>query len=311
MRNAALNQVYEIAKQDERVVFIGSDLGKGTLAKFKTEMPGRFFMEGVSEQNLAGVSAGMALEGSIVYFNTISTFITRRCFEQVALDLCLHKANVRLLGNGGGLVYAPLGPTHLAIEDLAILRTLPGMTVIAPCDPEEMKRAVTATLHHEGPVYLRIARGGEIVVSKPENGFEIGKGIIFRDPGEVLIITTGVTLKMALDAADEMAAHGRKAGVLHLHTVKPIDKKLLLEAAAPASAVITVEEHSIIGGLGSAVAEILMETDFDSPKRFRRIGIKDEFPEEFGNQASQMAHFNISAANIVKTAGELLGTGAR
>ena len=134
MRQTCLNMVYELAKADERVFFIGSDLGVGTLNQFKKEIPDRFFMEGVSEANLIGMATGLALEGKIVYVNTLATFLTRRCFEQIVLDACLHHANVRLIGNGGGMVYAPLGPTHLAIEDMAILRAVPNMTIVAPAD---------------------------------------------------------------------------------------------------------------------------------------------------------------------------------
>ena len=159
MRKTCLDVVYELAKQDGRVVFVGSDLGAGTLNQFREEMPDRFFMEGVSEQNLIGVAAGLAMEGYIPYVNTIATFITRRCYEQVAVDLCLHNLPVRLIANGGGLVYAPLGPTHLAIEDLAIMRALPRMTAVAPCDAEEMRRFVPQTLDLEGPCYIPPGQG--------------------------------------------------------------------------------------------------------------------------------------------------------
>src|SRR6267143_2196339 len=151
MRKTCLDMVYELARKDERIFFIGSDLGVGTLKQFKAEMPDRFFMEGVSEANIVGIAAGLALEGKIVYINTIATFLTRRCFEQVALDLCLHNANVRLIASGGGLVYAPLGPTHEAIDDIAIFRALSGMPSIAPSDAEEMKRLMPATVDHPGP----------------------------------------------------------------------------------------------------------------------------------------------------------------
>src|SRR5438132_5941267 len=144
--------VYELAKKDERIVFIGSDLGIGTLDNFRTDMPDRFFMEGVSEANVVGMAAGMALEGRIVYVNTIATFLTRRCFEQVVLDLGLHNVNVRLIANGGGVVYAPLGPTHLAIDHLAIFRVLPRMTILAPADAEEMRRLMPMTVDHPGPI---------------------------------------------------------------------------------------------------------------------------------------------------------------
>src|SRR5688500_12796434 len=163
-------------------------------------MPERFFMEGVSEAHIIGMAAGMALEGSIVYVNTISTFITRRCFEQVAVDLCLHKLPVRLIGNGGGTVYAPLGPTHLAIEDIAIMRALPNMTVVCPTDAEEMKRFMAKSIDWPGPIYIRLAKGGDPIVSRPQDGFEIGRAILLREPRDVLIVATGVAVNRALKA---------------------------------------------------------------------------------------------------------------
>src|SRR5437773_5698461 len=180
MRKASLDMVYELARRDERIFFIGSDLGIGTLKQFKAQMPERFLMEGVSEANVVGVAAGLALEGKIVYVNTIATFLTRRCFEQVALDLCLHKANVRLIANGGGVVYAPLGPTHEAIDDFAIFRVLPGMTIIAVADAEEMRRMMPATVDHLGPIYIRLGKGGDPIVTNDRVPFEIGKAIPMR-----------------------------------------------------------------------------------------------------------------------------------
>ena len=174
MRKTCLDSVYELAKRDQRIFFIGSDLGVGTVKQFKAEMPERFLMEGVSEANVVGVAAGLALEGKIVYVNTIATFLTRRCFEQVALDLCLHKANVRLIGNGGGVVYAPLGPTHEAIEDIAIFRALQRMSIVAVADAEEMKRMMPQTVEHPGPIYIRLGKGGDPIVTDPRMPFRNG-----------------------------------------------------------------------------------------------------------------------------------------
>src|SRR6202047_1685409 len=180
MLNTCLNMVYELAKRDPRVVFIGSDLSPGLLAEMKQAYPNRWYMEGVTEANVIGMAAGMAMEGYIPYVNTIATFITRRCYQQVAVDLCLHDLPVRLIGNGGGLVYAPLGPTHLAIEDMAIMRALPNMAVVAVCDAEEMKSLMDVTLDWPHPIYIRLAKGGDPVVSRDENGFAIGKAIPMR-----------------------------------------------------------------------------------------------------------------------------------
>src|ERR1700729_721618 len=166
MRKACLDWVYKLAKEDPRVVFIGSDLSPGLLDEMKREMPERWFMEGVAEQNVVGMAAGMAMEGLIPYANTIATFFTRRSYEQVAVDLCLHNVAVRLISTGGGLVYAPLGPTHLAIEDIPIMRALPHMAVTAVCAAKEMVRLMSATIGWPNPIYIRLAKGGDPVVSR-------------------------------------------------------------------------------------------------------------------------------------------------
>src|SRR6202023_4091991 len=196
MRQTCLNMVYDLAKRDKRVLFIGSDLSPGLLGDMKKEMPERWYMEGITEANVIGMAAGFAMEGYIPYVNTIATFITPRCYEQVAVDLCLHELPVRLIGNGGGLVYAPLGPTHLAIEDIAIMRALPNMTVVAVCDADEMIRFMDQTLEWPGPIYIRLAKGFDPIVSRNDLGFEIGKAIPMRVAADgmisALLVSTGV-----------------------------------------------------------------------------------------------------------------------
>lgn len=307
MRKTCLDMVYELARKDPRIFFIGSDLGVGTLKQFKAEIPDRFLMEGVSEANLVGMAAGLALEGKIVYINTIATFLTRRCFDQVILDLCLHKANVRLIANGGGVVYAPLGPTHEAFEDIAIFRALPRMTILAPADAEEMRRLMPVTVDHQGPIYIRLGKGGDPVVTDARMPFEIGKAYSMREGSDALIVSTGVMLKAALDAAAALEAGGVRAGVLHVPTVKPFDQATFLEKARPVSAIVSVEEHTVIGGLGGTVAEVLAEADFPAPKRFRRIGIPDVFPDQYGSQASLLKRYDITAEKIVSVIRQLRG----
>ena len=311
MRRVCLEMVYELAKQDARVVFIGSDLGIGTLQQFKDEMPDRFFMEGVSEANIIGVAAGLALEGQIPYVNTIATFLTRRCFEQIVLDLCLHRARVRLIGNGGGLVYAPLGPTHLAIEDLAILRAIPNMTVVAPADAHEMHRLMPLTIEYPGPIYIRLAKGNDPIVTSETVPWAIGKAVTMREGDDALIVTTGVTLKQALDASEALRTDGLEVSVLHMPTIKPLDTDALLRLAAAVPVVVTIEEHTIIGGLGSAVAEVLAEANVPSPKRFRRLGIPDVFPDNYGSQAHLMARYAITTERLVAVIRELLSQDQR
>ena len=305
MRKTSLDQIYEHALQDERIVFIGSDLGAGTLDNFKRDMPDRFFMEGVSESHIIGMATGLAMDGKIVYVNTIATFLTRRCFEQLVNDVCLHEAKVRLIANGGGLVYAPLGPTHMATDDVAILRTIPNMTIIAPADAEEMKRLIPQTVDWPGPIYIRLAKGGEKVVSRCELPFEIGRAIGLRPGGDVTLVTTGVTLRIALDAATRLAEEGIGAGVLHMHTVKPLDATALMERLSNAPAVVTVEEHSLMGGLGSAVAELIAEIDLNIS--FRRIGIPDVFPHQYGRQEDLMGTYGLTPENIVAVVTDMLG----
>lgn len=305
MRKTCLDMIYEIARKDDRVVFMGSDLGVATLNQFKEEMPDRFFMEGISEANVIGMAAGLALEGRIVYVNTIASFLTRRCFEQVALDLCLHNANVRLIGNGGGLVYAPLGPTHEAIEDIAIFRALPGMTIIAPADAAEMRRVMPLTVNHCGPVYIRLGKGGDPIVSNDLFPFVIGKSLIMHEGNDALVVTTGVMLKTAMDTAHMLAAENINITVLHMPTIKPLDQAFVLAYAARAPVIVTLEEHTIIGGLGSAVMEIIAEANFPEPKRCKRLGIPDVFPDKYGSQASLLAYYELTAGNLIKTIKQL------
>jgi transketolase len=306
MRESCLKMVYELAKTDERVVFIGSDLGVGVLSEFKNDIPSRFFMEGVSEQNLVGVAAGMALEGRIVYLNTIATFLSRRCYEQVAVDLCLHNVNVRLIANGGGVVYAPLGPTHLAIEDLAIMRALPNMTIVAPADAVEMVRFMKVSVDHPGPIYIRVAKGHDPVVTTDTGPFVIGKAVPMRDGDEILIATTGVGLQVSLAAAEKLATAGIRAAVLHFPTVKPLDTIALHEHVKQAAVVVSVEEHTVIGGLGSAIAEDLAEADLLSGRRFKRFGIPDVFPKGYGDQNGMLRKYGVSAENVAEQVKTLL-----
>ena len=299
MRKTCLDMVYELAKQDERIVFVGSDLGPGVLDEMKTEMPERFFMEGVSEQNIIGMAAGMAMEGFIPYVNTIATFITRRCFEQVAVDLCLHDLPVRLIGNGGGLVYAPLGPTHLAVEDIGIMRTLPNMTIVSPSDAEEMKSFMRNSVDWPHPIYIRLGKGGDPVIFNDKKPFELGKACTLRDGGDVHIISSGVMSKRCLDAADLLADRGINADVIHMPTVKPVDSGAVL-AASEGKLVVTVEEHFRTGGLGSAIADILVDANRMPELGVLRLGIEDRFPTKYGSQDEQLEQYQLHPAGIAQ-----------
>jgi transketolase len=304
MRPTCIDKVFELAKRDQRVAYIGSDLDPPLTRRMKQEMPGRAFMEGVSEQHVVGMAAGLAMEGFIPYVHTIATFITRRCYEQVAVDLCLHNLPVRLIGNGGGLVYAPLGPTHLAIEDIAIMRALPNMTVVSVCDAEEMRRFMDQTLDWPGPIYIRLAKGYDPVVSHPELGFEIGKAIVMRRAGgprnRVLLVATGVATTRALAAADALGKDGIECTVMHMHTVKPLDTEALLHHARGVDLVVTVEEHTVLGGLGSAVTDALVEHLPGAAPAMKRLGIPDVFAKNYGSQDDLMEIYGLQPPQIAQ-----------
>jgi len=286
MRKACLDAVHLLAKRDPRVVFIGSDLGPAVMEGMKKEFPERYFMEGISEANVIGMAAGLAMDGFIPYVNTIATFITRRGFEQVALDLCLHHLPVRLIGNGGGVVYAPLGPTHLAVDDFALMRVLPNMTVMAVSDADEMRRLMELSLDWPGPIYIRLAKGGDKIISKEGNGFAIGKAITMRKAAtadSVLFATTGIMTTNTLSAAEAMAEKGIESTVLHFHTIKPLDVAALLAHVAGTRAIVTVEEHSRTGGFGSAIVEALTDNLTAFPP-VKRLGLQDDFSKHYGTQ---------------------------
>ncbi len=300
MRKTCLNMVHTLAKSDPRVVFVGSDLGPGVLDEMKQEFPDRFFMEGVSEQHIVGLAAGLAMEGFIPYVNTIATFITRRCFEQVALDLCLHNLPVRLIGNGGGLVYAPLGPTHLAIEDMAIMRALPNMTIVSPVDADEMARLMEQSVDVAGPIYIRLGKGGDPIVSRANAGFEIGKSICLRTGGNIVLVSTGVMTNRALAAAEILDRDGIFCSVLHMHTVKPLDHQGLSELASAARLVVTLEEHTLPGGFGSAVLESLSDNLGRQMPPVERLGIPDAFAVHYGSQDALLESYNLQPEAIAE-----------
>lgn len=307
MRQACLNMIHELARADERVVFVGSDLGAGVLQKFRDEFPERFFMEGVSEAAVTGMAAGMALEGKIVYVNTLAVFLTRRVLEQVALDACLHNLKVRFIGNGGGMVYAPLGPTHMATDDIALMRVLPNMTIVAPADAEEMKRIMPLVHAVDGPVYIRLGKGGDPIVSIDGEPERIGQAVRVREGADALLLTTGITLKIAREAADFLAQDGIEAGIIHCPTIKPLDIEVLAPALAAAPFAISIEEHSRIGGFGSAIAELLSEMLAPKAARLVRVGLPDEFPDHYGSQADLLRYYGIAADRVVDAVERLRG----
>lgn len=307
MRKRCLDTVYELAKQDTNIVFIGSDLGAGTLDKFKDEMPDRFFMEGISEQHIVGMAAGLAMSGKEVYVNTIATFLTRRCYEQIIIDLALTKAKVRLIGSGGGVVYAPLGATHTAIEDIALMRAIPNMTILVPADANEMEAMIKECPNIDSPVYIRVAKGGDPLITKSSNDTVIGKAVKYRKGNEVLLITTGTLLNTCLQLYEVLNEKGINAGVLHVNTIAPLDIEGIVNAVNGAKFVFTFEEHVAMGGLGSAIAETILENAAIKPDIFKRFSLGHDFMQGYGSQYEQLSKCCLSVDTLQQQIIEIIG----
>ncbi|HET9766280.1 MAG TPA: transketolase C-terminal domain-containing protein [Thermoanaerobaculia bacterium] len=283
MRTAFLDTLYELAKADRRIVFITGDLGFSVVERFMTELPDQFVNAGVAEQNMTSLAAGMALMGKVVFTYSIANFPTLRCLEQVRNDVCYHEANVKVVAVGGGFTYGAMGASHHATEELGVMRMMPGMVVVAPADPIEARAATRAVVAHDGPCYLRLGKAGEPNVHEGPIDFQLGRAIRLRDGKDLTLISTGGMLGTALAVAERLAERGVQARVLSMHTLKPLDEEAVRAAARDTGAVATLEQHSIIGGLGSAVAEVLAELPGERV-RFRRIGIPSAFSERVGSQ---------------------------
>lgn len=306
MRNAFLKTVFEMARQDSRIVFMTGDLGFNVVEPFKDELPLQFVNAGVAEQNMTGMAAGMALSGKIVFTYSIANFPTLRCLEQVRNDVCYHDADVKIVSVGGGFAYGSLGTTHHATEDLGVMRMLPNMLVVAPGDPAETAEATRALIEHPGPAYLRLGKAGEPTMHEPGFDFRLGKALRVRDGADITLISTGAILPSVVAAAADLADSGVEARVLSMHTLKPLDEEAVLRAARETGAVMTVEEHSIMGGLGSAVAEVLAESDAGAIP-FRRVGVPSRFSPRVGSQGYLIGENGLDQASLVASALALLG----
>jgi len=294
MRKTGLNTIYECAKEDKNIVFIGSDLGPGTLDNFKEEMPSQFFMEGISEAHVISMAAGMAMEGDRVYVNTIASFLTRRSLEQVALDICAENLNVTIYGNGGGLVYGPLGHSHTAVDDFALLAALPNLVVLAPADANEMKEFIKQSATYEGPIYIRLGKGGDPLVTEKKD-IKIGEPLYYeKNPdSNNLIITTGIMLQRSLDMAKELDVN-----ILHYSTVKPFNTKLLLEHVNKSTNIVVIEEHLKNGGIGTSVCQELIESSI-SPKSFHHFHLGTEYIDQYGRQEEIFEYLELTPEKMI------------
>jgi transketolase len=304
MRAAFIRTLLDLAESDSRINLVVGDLGFGVVEPFVERFPGRYVNAGVAEQNMTGLAAGMALCGKVVFTYSIANFPTLRCFEQIRNDVCYHDANVKIVSVGGGLGYGALGVTHHATEDIAVLRSLPNMTVVAPGDPLEAELATRAVVDHSGPCYLRLGKSGEPRVHSSRINFRLGKAVTVMEGSDLTLIATGTMLSNTVQAAERLAAEGIHARVLSMHTVKPLDTEAVLAAASETPALITVEEHSRIGGLGSAVAEVLAESD--DHVVFKRLGVPPSFTSLVGSQEYLKAAYGLSTDGILSSLREFI-----
>lgn len=304
-RNAFAETLVSLAENDPRIVALVNDATSSSkLTTFAQRFPDRFFDVGIAEQNLIGISAGPANGGKIPFASGAACFRTGRATEQIKADLAYTRANVKLCGMSSGMAYGPLGATHHSIEDVAWMRAIAGMTIIVPADPSETMQAVRAAAAFDGPVFLRISRMGVPTVHSDDYRFEIGKAAQLRDGGDVTIIANGTLVTRALDAADLLAQAGVQARVLNMATVKPLDGNAVIAAAVETGRIVTVEEHIVRGGLGSAVAEVVV-TAPQVPMRI--LGVPDTFAPT-GPVEWLFEHFGLTAARIRDAALELLTT---
>ncbi len=290
------NALAELGKLHEEVVVLDADLAGATKTSvFMKAFPERHIDCGIAEGNMMGVAAGLAATGKIPFASTFAMFAAGRAFEQGRNSIGYPKLNVKIGATHAGISVGEDGATHQCNEDIALMRTIPGMTVICPADDVEAKAAVTAAYEHEGPVYMRFGRLAVPVINdKPDYKFELGKGIVLREGKDVTIIATGLPVANCLEAAEKLAADGIDAKVINIHTIKPLDEELVVAAAKETGKVVTVEEHSVIGGLGSAVCDVLSEK---APTKTMKIGINDVFGES-GPAAELVKKFGLDADSI-------------
>jgi transketolase len=300
MRTAFLETLFKLALADDRVMLLVGDLGFGVVTEFAEKLPNQFVNVGVAEQNMTSLAAGLALSGRVVYTYSIANFPVLRCLEQIRNDVCHHRANVKIVAVGGGLAYGALGFTHHATEDLAVMRALPDLVVVAPGDPMEANAATLAIHEHQGPCYLRLGRAGENAVHASPPSFCLGKALTVRAGDDLTLISTGGGLSEVAAAAERLAQANLSARVLSMHTLKPLDVAAVLQAAVETRAIFTVEEHSVTGGLGSAVAEVLLEALVPHPVIFRRLGLREPYGHLAGEQTFLRRQQGLGAEEIAQ-----------
>lgn len=300
MRNTFVQTLIALAAEDKSIFLITGDLGFGVLTKFWDAYPNQFLNAGICEQNMTSVAAGMALEGKIVYTYSIANFPVLRCLEQIRNDAAYHDANVKIVSIGGGFAYGGAGMSHHATEDIAVMRALPGVTIFSPCDLFETMEVTRAAYYHKGTCYIRLGKGGEKNIHKEIENFQIGKAIEIIEGYKVCLFSTGAIVCEAYQVALNLSKLGISTALYSFPTVKPIDKVVIEKYAKIADLIVTIEEHNIIGGLGSAVAEVMAEMSNEKAV-LKRIGLNDVYSSIVGTQEYLRDYYGLSHEKIERT----------
>ncbi|NLW92050.1 MAG: transketolase [Syntrophomonadaceae bacterium] len=307
MRNAYIKAIYDLAKEDKNILALVADNGAIVFDQFRCDYPEQFINFGISEANMVSAAAGLANCGKIPFAYTIAGFITMRAFEQVRNDVCLQKQNVKLVGVGAGMRYSAQGPTHHATEDIAIMRVLPSMNIIVPASPREAYAATRWAAQINGPVYIRLEATNEPEIYEEDYEFQLGKGVILKDGGDITLVAAGSIIHDVLTAANKLMEKGIHARVINMPSIKPIDKDIIIEAAQETGKIITIEEHNVIGGLGSTVAEVLLENRC-SVIAFKPMGLQDCFGKGYGSHAYIKTKNGLSPEQIIENCLKMIGT---
>lgn len=305
MRAVFNKTLLEIAKKDPRIHMVLADIGYGEIEPFRDTFPDRYYNVGVAEQNMTGVACGIAMEGNIAVTYSIANFPTLRCLEQIRNDVCYHNANVKIVIIGGGVSYGPLGMSHHSTEDISIMRALPNMVVVVPCDNYEAEAATHAMIEYDGPLYYRCGYKGEKDIHSGPVDFKIGKAITVREGKDVTLMFAGPVGLNVLHAADILEKEGISCRIVSMHTIKPIDKEAIKDAAENTGGIITIEEHNLSGGLGGAVSEVICDEGL-SPKVFKRIALPDVNVALIGHQEWIREQYGMNAEGIAKQIKESL-----
>jgi len=299
MRDSFINSIYKVTKLNNNVLCMVGDIGAFLLRNYIRDFPFNYYNLGAAEANMVGVAAGLALSGKIPFVYTITPFITARCYEQIKIDVCYNNANVKIVGVGSGVSYGTMGSTHHSLEDIAIMRALPNMVIISPSDPQEVEEAVFAAMKYTGPTYIRLT-----LQSKPLNydrgNFKIGKARIVKKGANAAIVATGEMVGIAIDAAETLKKYNINCYVINLHTIKPIDKALIKKLSEECNAIVSIEEHSVIGGLGSAVSSIISQYPKNNA-RYKIMGFNDVFCKEYSQDKLKIfKKYGLSADYLAK-----------